>query len=393
MKKNFKIFLSAPVRFHFFDLARELENKNYLYKLSTYYPFFYFKNFNFDQSKIINLNIPGFLLLFINWKFSKYLSYKQKYVFDKFFHHSFDKFVARSIKNDVNFFIGLSTYSLQSIKISNQLGIKSIIDHSSLHYKSEYEAHQIESERWGLKNYKKIGLNWRIKTLNDELEFADYIVSPSKLAMNSLVKNGANPKKIFINHLGVDLSKFYAKEKKQISRFRIVYAGGVNYAKGVLILLEAFSTINLSDVELLIIGNKNRDKKFLQLFDKLLTKNVNYLPAVSQAELCNHFNNSDVFVSPSISDGFGMIVPQAMACALPIIVSSNVGAKEIINEGKNGFIVPVHNSKKLAEKIKFLYENRDIAKSMGEYAKQTIKENYSWKKYFDNYEKILTEIS
>jgi glycosyltransferase involved in cell wall biosynthesis len=90
-----------------------------------------------------------------------------------------------------------------------------------------------------------------------------------------------------------------------------------------------------------------------------------------------------VFVLPSLADGFGMVVPQAMACGLPVIVTENVGAADIVRDGRSGFIVPVRDVEALCEKLRFLHENRDLAREMGRQARQDVICGYTWDDYGD----------
>jgi glycosyltransferase involved in cell wall biosynthesis len=89
-----------------------------------------------------------------------------------------------------------------------------------------------------------------------------------------------------------------------------------------------------------------------------------------------------------------MVQAQAMACGLPLICTTNTGGEDFISEdGKEGFVVPIRDVEALKEKILYLYENQDIAKEMGQNAKQTISTGYTWDDYgnkiVDKYKKIM----
>jgi len=76
------------------------------------------------------------------------------------------------------------------------------------------------------------------------------------------------------------------------------------------------------------------------------------------------YQEADIFVLPSVDDGFGMVVAEAMAAGLPVIVTENVGAADHIEDGVEGFVVPIRNPEALAAKIKFFYDNLDEVKKM-----------------------------
>jgi glycosyltransferase involved in cell wall biosynthesis len=72
-----------------------------------------------------------------------------------------------------------------------------------------------------------------------------------------------------------------------------------------------------------------------------------------------------------------------MACGLPVIVTENVGARDLVEEGKNGFVVPIRSPEAIAERLRFLYQNPEVARSMGEHARATVLDGYSWQDYGD----------
>ena len=95
------------------------------------------------------------------------------------------------------------------------------------------------------------------------------------------------------------------------------------------------------------------------------------------------YNKASVFVTCSIEDGFGMVILQAMACALPVITTYNTGGSEIVEDGVDGYIIPIRDEDKLKEKILFLYNNKDLSTSMGKKAQLKVQNFFSWKNYGD----------
>jgi glycosyltransferase involved in cell wall biosynthesis len=112
-----------------------------------------------------------------------------------------------------------------------------------------------------------------------------------------------------------------------------------------------------------------------------------------QAELKQIMSRSHVLVLPSIQDGFGMVMAQAMACGCPIVASSHTGAEDLITDGIEGFIVPMRNVSALAEKLQQLVDDSRLRDTMGEKALQKVQNIGGWRDYGDKAMEIYKEIT
>jgi len=123
--------------------------------------------------------------------------------------------------------------------------------------------------------------------------------------------------------------------------------------------------------------------------------NIKYIGHVPQKELYKYYSQGSVFVIMSIEEGLAMVQPQAMACGLPVICTTNTGGENIVRDGKDGFVIPIRDVEKLKEKLVYLYENPEICRKMGESAKQRVSQGFTWDDYGDKiiniYENILTQ--
>lgn len=90
-----------------------------------------------------------------------------------------------------------------------------------------------------------------------------------------------------------------------------------------------------------------------------------------------YYYASDVIVSSSSSESFGKVLVEANACGKPVVATATLGAQEIIKDGYNGYLVPIGDSVKLAEKLIYLLENPAIAKQMGENGRILVREKFS----------------
>jgi glycosyltransferase involved in cell wall biosynthesis len=186
-----------------------------------------------------------------------------------------------------------------------------------------------------------------------------------------------------LNPYGVNLNQFKQVAKKD-DVFRIIFAGGANIRKGFHYLLQAFNELNLPNCELCHLGSVSEE---IQPFiDKFKTDQVKFMGHQPQAELYKHYSQGSVFVMMSIEEGLAMVQPQAMACGLPIICTTNTGGEDLLSKnGEEGFVIPIRDVEALKMKILFLYNNQDIAKVMGQKAKQRVAHGFSWDDYGDRY--------
>jgi len=118
-------------------------------------------------------------------------------------------------------------------------------------------------------------------------------------------------------------------------------------------------------------------------FFKKYEGNYKYIGHVPQKELYKYYSQGSVFAMMSIQEGLAMVQPQAMACGLPVISTTNTGGEDIIRDGKDGFIIPIRDVEALKEKLVYLYENRDICKTMGQSAKERVSTSFTWDDYGD----------
>jgi glycosyltransferase involved in cell wall biosynthesis len=97
----------------------------------------------------------------------------------------------------------------------------------------------------------------------------------------------------------------------------------------------------------------------------------------------------------SVEDGFGMVIPQAMACGLPAICTEHTGGPDIVRDGTDGFIIPVQDTERLKEKLLWCYENQEACGAMGSAARERVEESFKWKDYGDRvvsaYKELLSE--
>jgi glycosyltransferase involved in cell wall biosynthesis len=223
-----------------------------------------------------------------------------------------------------------------------------------------------------------------------EYELADYIAMPSHFCERSFVERGVPREKLRVWPLGADTRRFQPPStQRPDSPFRVLYVGEVSLRKGVYYLLEAFRRAALPNSELVLVG---AIKPAVEPLLRDQPQSVQSVGVIRFPKLLSYYQNASVFVLPSVEDGFGQVVMQAMVSGLPVLVSSNAGASEAIRDGENGFVFQARNVESLQARLEQLYRDTKLRREMGHQA-LTSALNYTWDNYGAAVESSLLEIT
>ena len=186
--------------------------------------------------------------------------------------------------------------------------------------------------------------------LEQEPHLADKVVAASSFTRQTLVDAGVAPEKIIYLPLGFDVE--YVPYKPRTAQpagqpFRFLYAGNVTQRKGMSYLLDAIQLLSGQNIELHIIGSITGSGKAFAARKGLYT----YHAPVSQYQLFDMYGQYDALVLPTLFEGFGLVLVEAMAAGLPIITTSHSIGPELVEEGKTGYLVPIRNAQMLAERM------------------------------------------
>ncbi len=187
-----------------------------------------------------------------------------------------------------------------------------------------------------------------------------------------------------LNTSAID-KKYKIKDKKII-----LFTGRLTSHKGVKYLVKAAKDIN---GEVFIIGGGPEEQYLSSLVDRQGLKNVHLLKYMSGQELINFYYRADIFVAPSVWDEpLGLTILEAMAAKTPVIATRKGGIPLLIKPGYNGVFVKTRNSKKIADACNKLLKNDDLRKKMGENARKTVEEKFTWKKIALKFHRLYKRI-
>ncbi|MEM2951055.1 MAG: glycosyltransferase family 4 protein, partial [Nitrososphaeria archaeon] len=182
----------------------------------------------------------------------------------------------------------------------------------------------------------------------------DIILTVSESTKRKLVNVGVKENKIHVVGGGVDLNEIDFVNEQKSSKPTIIFVGRLVRLKKVENLLLAFKKVitKVPDAELYIVGSGPQENMLRKLAEELdLTSKVFFTGYVPEEEKIKLMKKAWVLVQPSIAEGFGLVLVEANACKTPVIAVDSGGPREVIREGRTGFLVEANNIGQIAEKI------------------------------------------
>lgn len=369
--KNLNVSIAVHGRYHAFDLARGLFDRGHLVQLATTYPRFAARRF---LPAGVTLKTAPRLEL---WRrlAARYSTVPRS---DPGVSIAFGKFTTKTLPEDANLLVGWSSVLREAIEPAHARGMKVCVERGSTHILHQVRVLQeaaaqsgvtppatppeiIERELW-------------------EYDNADAIAVPTRFAASTFVAEGIAAEKLIVNPYGVDPEAFAPRGAPGSGAARILFAGAVGVRKGVPELLRAFDKIS-PGAELHLVGMLEPG-----MADLIASHNHPGLIVhgpLPFARLRELYASADIFCLPSIEEGFGMVLLQAMASGLPVVTTNVTGGTELVREGENGFLVPPGDADTLADALSGLAADREGAWEMGRRARHHIETSFRWSHYID----------
>ncbi|MDN5289006.1 MAG: hypothetical protein JWR38_5280 [Mucilaginibacter sp.] len=371
-----RVLVSCGTKFHSDHVSWQLYKNGLLEKTVTAHPpGKYLNRVNLPRKRGTFLP-PIFVIPYVLYKIpyigntlARLIEYRLPAIFD---------FMASFFTSEANISLSwswASWYTIKRIKARNGIAILEESGSCNL-YQNELLADE----------YSRLNLRFRNKTpayiIRRELreaDLADFILCPSQHVANTFIEQGIPKEKFVIIPYGVNLERF-SPSPNSAHKFRIIFVGTIGVRKGLIYLFKALEALgHLPDLECILVGGI--EVGFEPIF-KQYQHLVTYLGRVSQEKLATIYQSGAVFVFPSLDEGMALVQLEAMACGLPVITTINAGADAVIQNGIQGFFIPVRDTEALREKIHFLYQNPLIRRKMAENALKRAQE-FTWDRYGD----------
>ena len=242
--------------------------------------------------------------------------------------------------------------------------------------------------------FNKLLLKIAINNSSRVIALTEYMKKQMNYSLNKIqvIPNG-----IDINNF--EIRKVHARQKLGIDKNKkiITFVGSLRPIKGVEYLIKAIHLLkdeydHYNDLEVLIIGNGNQRQYLEELTIELnIDHSIDFIGEIPNQMIPIYLAASDIFILPSLSEGFGIVLIEAMASGLPIIATNVTGIIETIENKKNGLLVEPKKPDEIAAKIIILMEDENLYKKIVVNNKNKAKE-YTWTNIVNKYEEVYDEI-
>ncbi len=228
--------------------------------------------------------------------------------------------------------------------------------------------------------------NWR-----EELELADRIAVNSVWSRNALIETGVSEEKIAVLPLAYERpvkpvsGKAYPREFSAKRPMRVLFLGQVNLRKGVRILFEAAEKLKGEPIEFWMVGPT--DLVVPERFRS--SPQFRWVGPVSRSESQRFYSEADLFLLPTLSDGFALTQLEAQAHALPVIASKFCG--DVVEDGRNGVLLDPLSGDRLAEVLRVLCEEPERLARLS--AESRIDERFSLESLGQNLRELAEPVS
>lgn len=380
-----KVVVSAIGRFHSFNQARQLQDREALQAIFTGYPRFKLRGCGVEPDRIHTypwLQTPYMALSRYPWfqrRFDRDWSWLAQ--------QAHDRHVARNLP-PCDVLIALSGMGLASGRRVQARGGRYVCDRGSSH---KVFQNDILHEEYARHGFVFPGVDPRsIDREVEEYAQADAIAVPSAFVRRSFLEKGVPEEKLIYAPYGGDITRFRPLAPKS-AKFRVLFVGALSLQKGLPDLLAGFSRAAIPGAELVLVGGEQPETRII--LERAQVTGVEIAGMRRGEDLAREMSRAHVLVLPSIQDGFGMVMAEAMACGAPVIASHNTGAGDLFDDGVEGFLVPIRDPDAIADRLDRLAANPSLRAAMGEAARRRMEGFGGWNAYGDRLFRALERLN
>lgn len=217
--------------------------------------------------------------------------------------------------------------------------------------------------------------------LVEEPAMAQRWIVASSFTRETLIAHGLNGRHIHVIPYGIDEAPHSSaptnwRSSNPSGPLEVLFVGRLTQRKGIRYLLETLDRLNSRQIHLTVCGWVVDDLALLKQYGDRVTLKA----SATNEEIERAYERADIFVLPSVAEGFGYVLLEAMASGLPIIGTTRTAAPDLIRDGQEGFIIMPSSVEALAESLDWAASHRATLREMGYAARERVR-HFSWKRF------------
>jgi glycosyltransferase involved in cell wall biosynthesis len=298
-------------------------------------------------------------------------------------YRSLDRVVARRVAalDGLSAVYAYEDGAVETFRAARERGLRCIYDLPIGYWRVAHALYAEERERepqWAVTLTGTFDSPEKLARKDEELGRADVVMVASSFTQKTIEAAPCPPKPVHVISYGAPLSAAVEEvvPRARQGKLKVLFVGSLGQRKGLSYLLEAIALLP-GAVELTLVGSKTVEN-CAPLNEAL--KRHRWIPTLPHDEILREMSRADVFVFPSLFEGFGLVLLEAMSRGLPIIATAHTAAPDLIREGESGFIVPIRSAQAIAEKLDLLARDSHLLSAMSHAARETAAA-YTWEQY------------
>jgi starch synthase len=265
--------------------------------------------------------------------------------------------------------------ALLTFRRARRRGLRAIWDLPLPHYRTIEELFRAEAARWprALTGALPTEPPWKRARKDEELALATTVAVASAFTRHSLEREEIGAPIVTVPY-GFPVDAFEVRAHRPAGPFTVLSVGTHDLRKGTPYLLEAWTRAAIPDAELHLVGPLRLGASFLEPY----RGTFRHWPHVPKSQLMRRYQAADLLAFPTLGDGFGLVIQEAMCCGTPVVTTACGGGPECITDGVDGWLVPPRDIDALVDVMRAAAADRERAFEMGRRARARA-ERWTWR--------------
>ena len=300
-----------------------------------------------------------------------------------------------AVDNDIDILICFDSYALSAFEGVASSSIVKVLDMSSIPIPKICQIIDNQPKLGGHSELSKamtrsIFSSELITQAEREIGLADYFLVASTFTQRQLIDMGVESQRVCVVPYGIDLERYKPRSEANIETQRpvtLLFVGRMTMVKGFHVLIEALTKLKPESFRCLLVGHPQNSES--QLSE--LPSCFEFLGPLASTDMPALYTRANILIAPSLYDGFGFTILEAMASGLCVVCSRSTGASDLITHGKSGMLIEAGDADDLFQKLEQLISDPRQLSSMKILAREAVK-NYSWDTYDGRISRVIEYI-